>query len=80
MPLSFAAPDPAALGSLFERLGFVVCSLALLLFLMSVVDPVPPRLSLPISIVASVGVWYVLEKVLLVQLPKGAWIEGVLPF
>lgn len=64
-------------GFLFERLGFVVCSLALLLFLMTVVDPVPPRLSIPISIVAAVGVWYVLEKVLLVQLPKGSWLEGL---
>lgn len=69
-----------AYAFLFERLGFVICSLALLLFLMTVVDPVPPRLSLPISIVASVGVWYVLEKVLLVQLPKGTWVEGMLPF
>jgi len=65
---------------LFEQLGFVVCSLALLLFLMTVVDPVPLRLSLPISVIASIGVWYVLEKVLLVQLPKGLWIEGVVPF
>lgn len=69
-----------AYAFLFEQLGFVVCSLALLLFLMTVVDPVPLRLSLPISIVAAFGVWYVLEKVLLVQLPKGLWIEGVVPF
>jgi putative tricarboxylic transport membrane protein len=68
-----------AFGFLFERLGFVVCSLALLLFLMSFVDPVPARLSIPISVVAAVGVWYVLEKVLLVQLPNGSWLEE-LPF
>jgi putative tricarboxylic transport membrane protein len=61
----------------FERLGFVICSLALLLFLMTVVDPVPLRLSVPISLVAAVGVWYVLQKVLLVQLPKGSWIEDL---
>lgn len=69
-----------AYAFLFEHLGFVICSLALLLFLMTVVDPVPLRLSLPISAIASFGVWYVLEKVLLVQLPKGNWIEGVVPF
>ncbi len=51
-----------AFGFLFEQLGFVVCSLALLLFLMTFVDPVKPVLSIPISIVAAVGVWYVLEK------------------
>lgn len=67
-------------GFLFERLGFVICSLALLLFLMTVVDPVRPVLSIPISIVAAVGVWYVLEKVLLVQLPKGSWVEDLMLF
>ena len=30
-----------------------------------------------IALGASVGVWYVLEKVLLVQLPKGSWLEDV---
>lgn len=69
-----------AFGFLFERLGFVICSLALLLFLMTVVDPVRPVLSIPISIVAAVGVWYVLEKMLLVQLPKGSWVEDLMPF
>lgn len=66
-----------AFGFLFERLGFVFCSLALLLFLMTVVDPVPLRLAVPISAVAAVGVWYVLEKVLAIQLPKGSWLEDL---
>ena len=66
-----------AFGFLFERLGFVLCSLALLLFLMTFVDPVKPALSIPISIAGAVGVWYILEKVLLVQLPKGSWLEGL---
>lgn len=69
-----------AFGFLFERLGFVICSLALLLFLMTVVDPVRPVLSIPISVIAAVGVWYVLEKMLLVQLPKGSWIEDLMLF
>ena len=64
-------------GILFQKLGFVLCSLALLLFLMTFVDPVAPKLSIPISLASSVGVWYVLEKVLLVQLPKGSWLEDV---
>jgi len=69
-----------AFGFLFERLGFVICSLALLLFLMTVVDPVRPAISIPVSLIAAVGVWYVLEKMLLVQLPKGTWIEDFIPF
>lgn len=66
-----------AYALLFEHLGFVVCSLALLLFLMVVVDPVPLRLAIPIALIAAVGIWYVLEKVLLVQLPKGSWLEDL---
>jgi putative tricarboxylic transport membrane protein len=66
-----------AFGFLFEKLGFVFCSLALLLFLMTVVDPVPLRLALPISAVAAIGVWYVLEKLLSIQLPKGSWLEDL---
>ena len=27
---------------------------------------------------AAFGVWYVLEKMLLVQLPKGSWIEDLI--
>ena len=69
-----------AFGFMFERLGFVICSLALLLFLMTVVDPVRPVLAIPISVIAAGGVWYVLEKMLLVQLPKGSWVEDLLPF
>ena len=67
-----------AFGFMFERLGFVICSLALLLFLMTVVDPVRPVLAIPISVIAAGGVWYVLEKMLLVQLPKGSWIEDLI--
>jgi len=40
-----------AFGFLFERAGFVLCCLALLLFLMTFVDPVPFKLSIPISII-----------------------------
>ena len=68
-----------AFGLLFERLGFVLCALALLLFLMTVVDPVSPWLSVPISVIAAVGVWFVLEKLLRIQLPAGSWLEN-LPF
>ena len=47
---------------------------------MTVVDPVPLKLSLPISLGASVGVWYVMEKLLSVRLPKGAWLENLPSF
>jgi hypothetical protein len=47
---------------------------------MTVVDPVRPVISIPVSLIGAVGVWYVLEKMLLVQLPKGTWIEDFIPF
>jgi putative tricarboxylic transport membrane protein len=61
-------------GFLFERIGFVVCSLALLLVLMRVVDPVPWTTALLVSFGATFGIWYVMNKLLLIQLPNG-WLS-----
>jgi putative tricarboxylic transport membrane protein len=58
-------------GFLFEKIGFQLCSLALLLVLMRFVDPVPWPIALIVSIGATFGVWYVLSKLLLIQLPNG---------
>jgi putative tricarboxylic transport membrane protein len=58
-------------GFFFEALGFVVCSLALLLILMVFVDPVRPVTAISVSLVATFGVWYVLTKLLKIQLPSG---------
>ena len=58
-------------GFFFEMLGFVACSLGLLLFLMLFVDPVKPWLALLVSFGATFGVWYVLTKLLRIQMPSG---------
>lgn len=58
-------------GFFFERLGFVVCSLGLLLILMFLVDPVKPWLALTVSFGATFGVWYALTKLLKIQMPNG---------
>ncbi len=58
-------------GFFFDRLGFVVCSLGLLLILMFFVDPVKPWLALLVSFGATFGVWYVLTKWLKIQMPNG---------
>ena len=66
-----------AFGFFFEQIGFVVCSLLLLLVLMRFVDPVPWWQALVISFGATFGVWYVLSKVLKIQMPAGilaAWL------
>lgn len=58
-------------GFLFDWIGFQLCSLGLLLVLMRFVDPVPWPTALIVSFGATFGVWYVLSKLLLIQLPNG---------
>ncbi len=58
-------------GFFFEWIGFILCSLILLLVLMRLVDPVPWSTALVTSIGATMGVWYTLSKLLLIQLPNG---------
>jgi putative tricarboxylic transport membrane protein len=58
-------------GFLFERIGFVICSLVLLLVLMRFVDPVPWPTALIVSVGATFGIWYAMNKLLLIQLPNG---------
>lgn len=58
-------------GFLFERIGFVLCSLALLLVLMRFIDPVPWPTAILVSFGATLGVWYAMVKLLKIQLPSG---------
>ena len=61
----------------FQALGFIPCTLALLLVLMTFIDPVDWRLALIIAFVATFGVWAALTKWLLIQLPAGL-LAGIL--
>jgi len=61
----------------FERIGFIPCTLALLLIIMWFVDPVRWWLALLVAGGATFGVWVVLTKVLRIQLPQGV-LEGIL--
>jgi putative tricarboxylic transport membrane protein len=56
---------------LFEWLGFLVCTLPLLIVLMRAIDPVPWKIAVPITLIGSFGIWAVMEKWLKVQLPSG---------
>jgi putative tricarboxylic transport membrane protein len=62
-------------GYFFETVGFVICSLVLLLVLMRIVDPVPWPTALLVSVGATFGIWYCLNKLLLIQLPNG-WLSS----
>ena len=58
-------------AALLETLGFLLASIPLLLVLLRGVDPVPWRVAIPIAVLATVGVWWVLKRMLLIQLPAG---------
>ena len=61
-------------GFFFETVGFVICSLVLLLVLMRIVDPVSWPIALIVSFGGTFGIWYVMNKLLLIQLPNG-WLS-----
>lgn len=60
-----------AYGALLSSLGFIPATLPLLLALLRVVDPVRWDLAAAVAVGATVGVWWVLERLLSIQLPKG---------
>lgn len=64
-------------GAGFQAIGFILCTLALLLVLMWFVDPVDRRLATIIAVVATFGVWAALTKWLKIQLPAG-FLAGIL--
>ncbi len=61
----------------FDAIGFVPCTLALLLLLMWFVDPVDWWLAIIIAAVATFGVWAAVTKWLKIQLPAGL-LAGIL--
>jgi putative tricarboxylic transport membrane protein len=54
-----------------NTLGFLLSAIPLMLLLLRVVDPVRWSLAIPIGLFAPLGVWWVLERLLLIQLPSG---------
>ena len=58
-------------GVAFEPVGFVVCTVALLLALMWFVDPVRWLVSILVAGGSTAGVWLALTKWLKIQLPAG---------
>ncbi|MDQ8728388.1 tripartite tricarboxylate transporter TctB family protein [Bradyrhizobium sp. LHD-71] len=58
---------------LFETLGFLVSTIILLIALLRVIDPVAWSRAIPIAILVPLVAWYVLQKLLLIQLPSGAF-------
>src|SRR6187455_639883 len=54
-----------------DTLGFLLSMVPLMLLLLRLVDPVRWSLAIPIALLAPLGVWWVLKRLLLIQLPSG---------
>lgn len=54
-----------------EPLGFLLSSIPLMLLLLRLIDPVRWTLAVPIAVCVPLGMWWVLKKLLLIQLPSG---------
>jgi putative tricarboxylic transport membrane protein len=66
----------AVYAALLEPLGFLVATIPLLLVLLRGVDPVPWRTAIPLAVLSTLGVWWVLKRALLIQLPAGLFEIG----
>ena len=54
-----------------SRIGFLLSAIPLMVLLMRVIDPVRWSLAIPISFLVPFGMWWVLKRGLLIQLPSG---------
>jgi putative tricarboxylic transport membrane protein len=57
-------------------LGFLLSSIPLMLLLLRVVDPVRWPLAVPVAVLVPLGMWWVLKRLLLIQLPSGIFEIG----
>lgn len=60
----------------FETVGFLISTTVLLLVLLRVIDPVPWVRAISIAVLVPLVCWYVLVKLLLIQLPSGVFQIG----
>lgn len=60
----------------FDTIGFLISTMVLLITLLRVIDPVPWPRAIPIAILVPLLAWYVLDRVLLIQLPAGIFNLG----
>ena len=59
-----------------DQLGFLLSAIPLMLMLLRVIDPVRWSLAIPIALAAPLGMWWVLKRLLLIQLPSGIFEIG----
>jgi putative tricarboxylic transport membrane protein len=54
-----------------EPAGFLLSAIPLMLLLLRVIDPVRWSLAIPVAVLVPLGMWWVLKRLLLIQLPSG---------
>ena len=59
-----------------DPFGFLLSSIPLMVLLLRVIDPVRWSLTIPIAVLAPLGMWWVLKRLLLIQLPSGIFEIG----
>lgn len=62
-----------AFALLLDKLGFLLAATPLMLVLLRAVDPVPWRIAIPVGAGATLGLWWLLKRALLIQLPAGVF-------
>jgi len=60
----------------FDPLGFLLSAIPMIVLLMRVVDPVRWSLTIPVSILVPLGMWWILKHGLAIQLPSGIFEIG----
>lgn len=63
----------AAFAFALEPLGFLLSSIPLMLLLLRLIDPVRWTLAIPVAVLVPAGMWLVLKRLLLIQLPAGVF-------
>ena len=59
-----------------DTFGFLLSSIPLMVLLLRLIDPVRWTLTIPIAVLAPLGMWWVLKRLLLIQLPSGIFEIG----
>ena len=59
-----------------DTFGFLLSAIPLMVLLLRVIDPVRWTLAIPIAVLTPLGVWWVLKRLLLIQLPSGIFEIG----
>ena len=59
-----------------DLLGFLLSAIPLMVLLLRVIDPVRWSLTIPLAVLTPLGVWWVLKRALLIQLPSGIFEIG----